>query len=72
MTGVNDRGQFSPLPREYLTPARAFVSSVSSTIVPLACLSLLAAIETPRRHAALLAFLVVGPVLFRIFGAPLG
>jgi hypothetical protein len=43
-----------------------------AAIVPLACLSLLAAIETPRRRAALLAFLVAGPVLFRIFGAPLG
>jgi len=41
-------------------------------IVPLACLSLLAAIETPRRRNALLMFLVAGPVLFRIFGAPLG
>ncbi len=41
-------------------------------IVPLACLSLLAAVETPRRRAALLAFLIAGPVLFRIFGAPLG
>ena len=41
-------------------------------IVPLACLSLVAAVETPRRRAALLAFLIVGPVLFRIFGAPLG
>jgi hypothetical protein len=41
-------------------------------IVPLACLSLLAAIETPRRRNGLLAFLVAGPVIFRIFGAPLG
>jgi hypothetical protein len=41
-------------------------------IVPLACLSLVAAIEAPRRRNALLAFLVAGPVIFRIFGAPLG
>jgi hypothetical protein len=41
-------------------------------IVPLACLSLLSAIETPRRRSALLAFLIAGPVLFRILGAPLG
>ncbi len=43
-----------------------------AAIVPLAGRSLLAAIETPRRRAALLAFLVAGPVLFRVFGAPLG
>jgi hypothetical protein len=43
-----------------------------AAIVPLACLSLLAAIETPRWRAGLAAFLVVGPVIFRIFGAPLG
>jgi hypothetical protein len=41
-------------------------------IVPLAGLSLLAAIQAPRWRAALLAFLVVGPVVFRLFGAPLG
>jgi amino acid permease len=41
-------------------------------IVPLACLSLAAAIETPRWRSALLLFLVGGPVLFRLFGAPLG
>jgi hypothetical protein len=41
-------------------------------IVPLACLSLFAAIETPRWRSVLPAFLVAGPVLFRIFGAPLG
>ena len=40
-------------------------------IPPLACLSLLAAIETPRWRNGLLAFLIAGPVLFRIFGAPL-
>jgi len=42
-----------------------------AAIVPLACLSLLAAIETPRWRTGLLAFLIAGPVLFRIFGAPL-
>jgi hypothetical protein len=41
-------------------------------IVPLACLSLSGAIESARRRNAFLAFLIAGPVLFRIFGAPLG
>jgi hypothetical protein len=41
-------------------------------IVPLACLSLLAAVQAPRWRNGLLAFLIAGPVLFRIFGAPLG
>jgi len=41
-------------------------------IVPLACLSLLAATPSPRWRNGLLAFLIAGPVLFRIFGAPLG
>ena len=41
-------------------------------ILPLACLSLLGAIEAPRWRNALLAFLIAGPVAFRIFGAPLG
>ncbi len=43
-----------------------------AAILPLACLSLLAAIEAPRWRAGLLAFLVAGPILFRILGAPLG
>jgi hypothetical protein len=43
-----------------------------AAIVPLAGLSLLGAIEPPRWHAGLLAFLVAGPIIFRIFGAPLG
>ena len=43
-----------------------------AAIVPLAGLSLLAAVETPRRRAALLAFLIAGPAIFRVFGAPLG
>ncbi len=41
-------------------------------IVPLACLSLVAAIDTPRWRNGLLVFLIAGPVIFRIFGAPLG
>jgi hypothetical protein len=43
-----------------------------AAIVPLAALSLLAAVKAPRWRAALLTFLIAGPVLFRIFGAPLG
>jgi hypothetical protein len=50
-------------PRYYLTLI---------AIVPLACLSLLAAVQAPRWRNGLLAFLIAGPVLFRIFGAPLG
>lgn len=41
-------------------------------VVPLAGLSLLAAVQSPRRRAGLLAFLVASPIVFRIFGAPLG
>jgi hypothetical protein len=41
-------------------------------IVPLACLSLLAALPAPRWRNGLLAFLIAGPILFRLFGAPLG
>jgi hypothetical protein len=43
-----------------------------AVIVPLAGLSLAAAIKAPRWRAGLLAFLIAGPILFRIFGAPLG
>ena len=43
-----------------------------AAIVPLAGLSLLAAVEAPRWRAALLAFLIAGPAIFRVFGAPLG
>jgi hypothetical protein len=43
-----------------------------AAIVPLAALSLLGGIEAPRWRAGLLAFLVAGPIIFRIFGAPLG
>jgi hypothetical protein len=41
-------------------------------IVPLGCLSLLGAIEATRWRNALLVFLIAGPVLFRLLGAPLG
>jgi len=41
-------------------------------IVPLAALSLLAAIETARWRNALLMFLIAGPVLFRLLAAPVG
>jgi hypothetical protein len=53
----------SAYPRYYL-PVAAFV--------PLAGLSLLAAIETPRARAILIGFLIAGPVVFRLFGVPLG
>ena len=43
-----------------------------AAIVPLAGLSLAAAIEAPRWRAGLLAFLIAGPIIFRILGAPLG
>lgn len=43
-----------------------------AAIVPLAALSLAAAIESPRWRSVLLGFLMAGPILFRIFGAPLG
>ncbi|HTV36539.1 MAG TPA: hypothetical protein VMF12_08910, partial [Xanthobacteraceae bacterium] len=43
-----------------------------AAIVPLAGLSLLAAIESPRWRGALLGFLIAGPMIFRLFGAPFG
>ena len=43
-----------------------------AAIVPLAGLSVLAAIEDPRWRAALLIFLVGGPMLFLGFGASIG
>jgi hypothetical protein len=43
-----------------------------AAIVPLAGLSLLADVKAPRWRVALLAFLIVGPAIFRVFGAPLG
>jgi hypothetical protein len=43
-----------------------------AAVVPLAGLALLGAIEQTRVRALLLAFLIAGPVVFRLFGAPLG
>jgi hypothetical protein len=40
-------------------------------MVPLAELSPLAAIESPRWRDALLSFLIAGPIAFRLLGAPL-
>jgi hypothetical protein len=42
-----------------------------AAIVPLAGLSLLAAVQQPRWRNALLGLLIGGPILFRIFGAPI-
>jgi hypothetical protein len=42
-----------------------------AAIVPLAGLSLLADVQAPRWRAALLTFLIAGPAIFRVFGAPL-
>lgn len=42
-----------------------------AAIIPLATISLLAAIERPRLRVALTSFLIAGPVLFRLLGAPL-
>ncbi len=42
-----------------------------AAIVPLAGLSLLGAVESPRWRNALLAFLIGGPIVFRLLGAPL-
>ena len=39
-----------------------------AAIIPLAAVSLLAAIERPRIRAALVAFLIAGPILFRLLG----
>jgi hypothetical protein len=43
-----------------------------AAIVPLASLSLLAAIETPRVRIMLAGFLVAGPPVFQLLGAPHG
>jgi hypothetical protein len=40
--------------------------------VPLAGLSLLGALETPLARAVLAGFLIAGPIVFRLLGAPLG
>jgi hypothetical protein len=41
-------------------------------VVPLAALSLAAEIADPRWRSALLGFLIAGPIVFRLLGAPLG
>jgi hypothetical protein len=43
-----------------------------AAIVPLAGLTLLGAIEQPAVRTLLLGFLIAGPVVFRVLGAPLG
>jgi hypothetical protein len=43
-----------------------------AALVPLAGLSLLGAIKQPSAHTILLVFLIAGPVVFRLLGAPLG
>ena len=43
-----------------------------AAIVPLAALSLVTGIANPRWRSALVGFLIAGPILFRLFGAPLG
>jgi hypothetical protein len=55
--------QTTAFPRYYLPLA---------AIVPLAGLSLLGAIKQPTARAMLLVFLIAGPLVFRLLGAPLG
>ena len=55
--------QATAYPRYYLPLA---------AIVPLAGLTLLGAIKQPSARAMLLFFLVAGPLVFRLLGAPLG
>jgi hypothetical protein len=55
--------QTTAYPRYYLPLA---------AIVPLAGLSLLGAIKPPPARAMLLVFLIAGPLVFRLLGAPLG
>jgi amino acid permease len=43
-----------------------------AAVVPLAGLSLLAALDHPRVRAALTGFLIAGPIVFLLLGAPLG
>ena len=43
-----------------------------AAIVPLAALSLAAAMDNSRWRGALLGFLIAGPIVFRILGAPFG
>jgi hypothetical protein len=53
----------SAYPRYYLPLA---------ALVPLAGLSLLAAVKQPLARGTLLVFLIAGPLVFRLLGAPLG
>jgi hypothetical protein len=55
--------QTTAYPRYYLPLA---------AIVPLAGLTLLSAIKQPSARAMLLVFLIAGPLVFRLLGAPLG
>ena len=55
--------QTTAYPRYYLPLA---------AMVPLAGLSLLGAIKPPSARAMLLVFLIAGPLVFRLLGAPLG
>jgi hypothetical protein len=55
--------QTTAYPRYYLPLA---------AIVPLAGLSLLGVIKQPTARAMLLVFLIAGPLVFRLLGAPLG
>ena len=55
--------QTTAFPRYYLPLA---------AIAPLAELSLLGAIKQPSARAILLVFLIAGPLVFRLLGAPLG
>ena len=55
--------QTTAYPRYYLPLA---------AIVPLAGLTLLGAIKQPSARAMLLVFLIAGPLVFRLLGAPLG
>ena len=41
-----------------------------AAIVPLACLSALLAIENPQKRKVLAGFLIAGPIVFRLLGAP--
>jgi hypothetical protein len=43
-----------------------------AAVVPLAGLSLLDAIKEPRARAALVVFLITGPLVFRLLGTPWG
>jgi hypothetical protein len=43
-----------------------------AALIPLAGISLLTAIKTPRARALLAGFLIAGPIVFRLVGAPLG